>query len=216
MSFALPDYADLNEKRLGALARGGDGAAFRAIMQRCNGRLYRIARVILGDETEAEDVLQEAWLRAYAALPGFRGEASLATWLTAIVVNEARGRLRQRRPHADLKLVEDRPQAQPSPEAGAAHAEARRMLEHAIDALPTHFRAVFVLREVEGCSVAETATALDLTPVTVRTRLNRARALLRTSLEASLAGALKDAFPFGGARCARLTGRVLARLGLTL
>ena len=194
--------------------RQGEGPAFQALMQRCNARLYRIARGILGDEAEAEDTLQDAYVRAFAALPSFRGEASLDTWLTAILVNEARGRLRRRRPHVELKLVEERPQAQPSPEAQVSHAEARRMLERAIDALPAGFRAVFVLREVEGCSVAETAQALAITAVTVRTRLHRARTLLRKALEDSLSGALHDAFPFGGARCAALTAKVLARLRL--
>jgi RNA polymerase sigma-70 factor (ECF subfamily) len=194
--------------------RSGDGGAFRGLMQRSNARLYRIARAIVGDDAEAEDVLQEAWVRAYAALPSFRGEASLDTWLTAIVVNEARGRLRRRRPQVELKLVDDRPEPRPSPEAQAAHAEARRMLERAIDALPPDFRATFVLREVEGCSTDETAAALGLSPVTVRTRLHRARTLLKKALETSLAGALQDAFPFGGERCARLTGKVLAKLGV--
>lgn len=215
MSVALFDYADLSEDRLGALARAGDHGAFGAIMQRCNARLYRTARGILGDEAEAEDVLQEAYVRAFAALPAFRGQASLMTWLTAIVVNEARGRLRRRRPQVELRLVEDTPAAiaPPSPEAAAAHAEARRLLERAIDGLPADFRAVFVLREVEGCSVAETAAALDASPVTVRTRLHRAKALLKKALEQSLAGALTDTFPFGGKRCAAFTERVLARLG---
>jgi RNA polymerase sigma-70 factor (ECF subfamily) len=217
---AALDYGALADARLVALARRGDGGAFGAIMQRCNGRLFRIARGILGDEAEAEDVLQEAYVRAYAALPGFRGDASLLTWLTAIVVNEARTRLRRRRPQVELRVVDEaperttRPSADAGPEAAAARSEARRLLEHAIDALPPDFRSVFVLREVEGCSVAETAAGLELSPVTVRTRLHRARALLRRQLEGVLAEALSDAFPFGGARCAAFTGRVLESLGL--
>jgi RNA polymerase sigma-70 factor (ECF subfamily) len=218
---AARDYARLDEAGLCRLAQRGDGAAFGAITQRCNERLFRLARGVVGDDNEAEDVLQETYVRAFAALPGYRGESSLATWLAAIALNEARGRLRKRRRLVDLALVDEHPRqvigspADPGPEASAARAEARRLLERAIDALPTEFRLVFLLREVEGCSVAETAGDLAIKPATVRTRLHRARALLRRALDATLADAVTETFPFRGARCARITGAVLTRLGLS-
>lgn len=215
------DYARLDETSLCGLAQRGDGAAFGAITQRCNERLFRLARSVVGDDNDAEDVLQEAYVRAFAALPGYRGESSLATWLAAITLNEARGRLRKRRRLVDLALVDEHPRqvigppTDPGPEASAARAEARRLLERAIDALPTEFRLVFMLREVEGCSVAETASNLAIKPGTVRTRLHRARAMMRRALEETLADAITETFPFRGARCARITSAVLSRLGLS-
>ncbi len=218
---AARDYARLDEVSLCGLAQGGDGAAFGAITQRCNERQFRLPPGVLGDDNEAEDVLQEAYVRAFAALPGYRAESSVATWLAAITLNEARGRLRRRRRLVDLALVDEHPRllinppADPSPEARAARAVARGLLARAIDALPTEFRLVFMLREVDGCSVAETAATLAIKPPTVRTRLHRARALLRRALDATLADAITETFPFRGARCARITSAVLLRLGLS-
>ena len=218
------DYESLGEDDLVRCAQAGERGAFGAIMARYNQRLFRAARSVVRDEAEAEDVLQEAYTRAFAAFHGFRREASLSTWLTAIVINEARGRLRRRRPTVGLEAVEAAQQESgqvimfpstfgaASPEADAARAEARRLLEHAVDELPETFRVVFVMREIDGLSVEETAQALELRPATVKTRLHRARRLLRESLEEKLASAVKEAFPFLGARCARVTERVLDRL----
>jgi RNA polymerase sigma-70 factor (ECF subfamily) len=223
MPNAARDYAALAEPDLAAFARAGDREAFRAIMQRCNQRLFRIARAVVRDDAEAEDVLQEAYTRAFAAIAGFRGEAGIATWLTRIVLNEAHGRLRSRRPTADLDEVET---AQASaqvlpfpgrngpedPEADAARAQIRRILEHAVDDLPEPFRLVFILREVEELSVQETAAHLSIRPETVKTRLHRARRRLREALDAQLADVMVGAYPFLGARCARITEAVLRRL----
>ncbi|THD81817.1 MAG: RNA polymerase sigma factor [Phenylobacterium sp.] len=218
------DYAALPETELVALAKAGRGEAFAALMTRGNQRLFRIARSIVRDEGEAEDVLQEAYVRAFAKLGDFRGEASIYTWLTRIVINEAHGRLRRRRDTVELSEVEVAqgdpgqvlmfPGVSDDPERDAARAEARRLLERAVDALPEAFRLVFVMREVEGASIAETAQALGVRPETVKTRLHRARRLLRQALDAQLASALTGAFPFLGARCERITAAVLARLGL--
>ena len=217
------DYLKVAESRLVDLARGGDREAFRAIMTRCNQRLFRIARAVLRDEAEAEDVLQEAYTRAFAAIGGFRGEAGVATWLTRIVLNEAHTRLRNRRPTADLDEVETaqdggRVVAFPNlagaedPEAHAARAQIRRLLERAVDALPEAFRLVFILREVEELTVVETAEHLGLPEATVKTRLHRARRRLRHALEAQLADVMTGAYPFLGERCAGITERVLARI----
>jgi RNA polymerase sigma-70 factor (ECF subfamily) len=200
-------------------ARNGDREAFRAIMQRFNQRLFRVARAILGADTEAEDALQDAYLRAFQAIDRFRGDSSLLTWLTAITVNEARGRLRKGKTAAALagdtsaEVLLFPGVAMPiDPEAEAARAEARRLLESAVDALPEDFRVVFVLRAVQGCSVEETAEQLGLNPQTVKTRLHRARRLLRRGLEAALIDGMAGLYPFLGERCARISERVLTRL----
>jgi RNA polymerase sigma-70 factor, ECF subfamily len=217
-------YNRLIERELVVLARGGDEHAFREIMARHNRRLFRIARSIIRDDTEAEDVLQESYTRAFSAFGGYRGDATLFTWLTAIVINEARGRLRRRRATVNLDQIEIAQRsgaeivmfpaqfAMSNPEEEFARSEMRRFLEHAIDALPEPFRLVFILREVEGCSVQETAATLGLNQETVKTRAFRARRLLRKELDQKLSSAISEAYPFLGPRCARLTENVLNRL----
>ena len=210
------DYAALPEPDLVAAARTGDRAAFRAIMQRCNQRLFRIARGVMRDEAEAEDVLQEAYVRGFAAIAGFRGEAGIATWLTRIVLNEAHRRLRARRPTVELDELDDRvvpfPGRAEDPEADAARAQIRRILEQAVDALPEPFRLVFILREVEELSIEETARHLGVKPQTVKTRLHRARERLREALDNRLGDVMVGAYPFRGARCERITEQVLGRM----
>src|ERR671913_1034393 len=212
----------LDDRALVERARNRDGAAVQLIMQRHNRRLYRVARSVLNDDSEAEDVVQEAYVRAFTHLDSFRGDAQLSTWLTRIALNEALGRLRRRRITVGLKdidTINDQGEARviylPSarqdsdPEAAAARTEVRRLLEHAVDQLPDPFRMVFVLREIEEMSVEETASQLGLRPETVKTRLHRARRLLRKSLDKTLSSALADAFPFAGARCNRITQAVM-------
>jgi RNA polymerase sigma-70 factor, ECF subfamily len=218
------DYAALPEADLVAYARAGRREAFAALMTRGNQRLFRIARAVVRDESEAEDVLQEAYVRAFAKLSDFRGEASIYTWLTRIVLNEAHGRLRRRRHTVELSAVESAqagegrilvfPSALTSddPERDAALAETRRLLERAVDALPEAFRLVFILREVEELTVGETAEHLGLPEATVKTRLHRARRRLRHALEAQLADVMTGAYPFLGERCAGISERVLARM----
>jgi RNA polymerase sigma-70 factor, ECF subfamily len=220
------DYAALAETELVAYAKAGRREAFAALMQRGNQRLFRIARGVVRDESEAEDVLQEAYVRAFAKLSEFRGEASIYTWLTRIVLNEAHGRLRKRRDTVELSAIEAAQEgrgrilmfpsamASDDPERDAALAETRRLLERAVDDLPEAFRLVFIMREVEGCSIAETTTNLNIKAETVKTRLHRARRMLRESLDTQLASALTGAFPFLGARCQRITDAVLQRMGL--
>ena len=201
--------------------RNGDREAFRGIMQRYNQRLFRVARAVVRDDNEAEDVLQESWLRAFAALERFRGEAGLATWLTAIVLNEARGRLRKRRKTVDLDAMDRSPNnilvfpgaaSSANPEAALLSADARRLLERAIDDLPENFRLVFVLHEIEGNAIEEISVQLAVKPATVKTRLFRARRLLQQKLERDLSASLQTAFGFLGTRCERLTTTVLSKL----
>lgn len=219
-------YAAMDEAELVSRARAGDREAFRAIMQRCNQRLFRIARGVVRDEAEAEDIVQEAYVRAFAGLGAFRGDAGVFTWLTRITLNEANGRLRKRRNNVELETVEAIqsrgahlimfPSVDPAatPELDAARLQARRMLESAIDELPADFRMVFIMRDVEECSIAETALALGIREETVKTRLHRARRMLRGALSERLASTMTEAFMFMGARCARLSESVLARLDL--
>ncbi|MGO4552435.1 RNA polymerase sigma factor [Lysobacter sp. 2RAF19] len=223
----LVDFGKLDDATLVALARAGRREAFGEIMQRCNRRLFRIARGVVHEDAEAEDVVQAAYVAAFEHLGDFRGESSLATWLTRIVLNEANGRLRARKPTVEFDTVEALQQggrviAFPSrfgsedPEASAARSEIRRLLEHAVDELPEPFRLVFVMRQIEECSVEDTATSLGLKPETVKTRLHRARRMLRTALHDRLATTMTDAFPFLGARCDRMTRGVLERIGARL
>jgi len=213
----------LEDDRLVELARGRDEAAVRALTQRYNRRLFRVARSILRDDAEAEDVVQETYVRAMTGLEHFRGDASFVTWITRIAMNEALGRLRRRRPTVDWETYgENRMPAEiinfpvsaasSDPERMMAQGEIRVVLEHAIDELPDAFRAVFVARVVEGMSVEETADLFGLQAETVKTRLHRARNLLRDALDKRLGPALTTTFPFDGRRCERLTEKVVRRL----
>jgi len=217
------DFLALGDAELVQLALQRDSNAFRAIMQRHNRRLYRVARSIMHDDSEAEDVVQEAYVLAFSNLAKFRAESSLATWLTRITLNEALGRLRRRRPTVDLASLDLPSGAQvipfptmpnEDPERNAAQHQIRGLIERAIDELPEIFRVVFVMRDVEDMSIEETAAFLGLRPETVKTRLHRARKLLRQALNEKLAPVLTDVFPFAGRRCQRMTDEVLNRLQL--
>lgn len=218
---AAAGSADPSEAELVAGAKRKDEAAIRAIIRRHNRALFRLARSLLPDD-EAEEALQESYLRAFAGIAEFRGEASLRTWLRRIVVNEALGRIRRRRPTVDLEVLDHAtPTAigafplSPSPadpERIMAQDQIRLLLEQAIDELPLAFRTIAVARLVERMSVEETAELFGLKPETVKTRLFRARRLLRAALEKRLGPALCETFPFDGARCENMADRVVERL----
>jgi RNA polymerase sigma-70 factor, ECF subfamily len=208
------------------LARGRDEAAIRSIMQSNNRRLFRIARGILRNDSEAEDVVQETYVRAFTHLQSFRGDSSLATWLARIAMNEALGRLRRQRPGVEwtslppgvleAQIIQFPLSASSAdPEKSMAQREIQHVVEHAIDDLPDAFRIVFITRVIEGMNVEETAEILGLKPETVKTRLHRARAMLRENIEKKIGPVVMEAFPFAGKRCERLTDAVLKRLGLT-
>jgi RNA polymerase sigma-70 factor (ECF subfamily) len=204
-----------------ALAR--DEAAVRAIMQANNRRLYRLARGILRNDSEAEDVVQEAYVRAFTHLESFRGDSSLSTWLSRITMNEALGRLRRRRPAVELdaltpgtreaEIIQFPLAVSDDPEKSMAQREIQAVVEHAIDELPEAFRLVFITRVIEGMNVEETAEILSLKPETVKSRLHRARTMLRDNVERKIGPVVMEAFPFAGRRCERLTDAVLKRLG---
>jgi RNA polymerase sigma-70 factor (ECF subfamily) len=203
-------------------ALGRDEGAVRAIMQSNNRRLYRLARGILRNDSEAEDVIQETYVRAFTHLEHFRGDSSLSTWLARIAMNEALGRLRRQRPSVEwTSLPEGALEAQiiqfplssaDDPEKSMAQREIQHVVEHAIDELPEAFRLVFITRVIEGMNVEETAELLGLKPQTVKTRLYRARTMLRDNVEKKIGPVVMEAFPFAGKRCERLTEAVLKRL----
>jgi len=206
------------DEELVARARARDEAAVRAITTRYNRRLFRVARSILRDDAEAEDVVQETYVRAVTGLDMFRGDAAFGTWITRIAMNEALGRLRKRRPSVDWEtFVETRPQAQiidfpvsaasNDPEKTMAQGEIRAVLEKAIDELPDS--SVFVARIVEAMTVEETADLYGLKPQTVKTRLHCARTLLRDTLDKQLGPTLTNTFPFGGHRCDAMTAKMV-------
>ena len=219
----------LDDGTLAARVAARDHVAFEAMMRRYNRRLFRVARAILADDSEAEEALQDSYMDAYRAIGRFRGEAQLGTWLTRIVVNRARMRLRRSRRDrivvpflgnrdspdggGELELPDRR--AEP-PSSAALRGEIRRILARRIDELPATFREVFVMRDIEDLSVQETADCLGIPPATVRTRLFRARALLRAALERELDSATLDVFAFAGARCDRIVAGALARVGASI
>ena len=216
------DYAGADDLTLlrGFAAR--DPAAVRLLTERHNQRLFRAAWSILRNRGEAEDAVQSAYMRAFAAAASFEGRSSLATWLTRIAINEALGRRRaaQRRLAAldggsVTVLDEYRDKMMrgssftPAPDAALAQNQLSGLLEQAIARLPESFSAVFLLREIEGMSVEDVAEALGIPAATVKTRDLRARRRLRESLAPEVKGALDGAFPFAGADCAALTARVI-------
>ena len=225
-NFKLEQYSDAE---LVNQVSAGEPGAFEFLMRRHNQTLYRTARSIVKDDTEADDIVQESYLLAYRNLRQFRGDATLSTWLTRIVVNEANGRLRKTRRRAEIiqlipeaewsESTEESPMSDPSgesfadqPEQAALRAETRRLIEAQIDALPEILRTVFVLRAVEELSVEETAAVLGVPGATVRSRFFRAKGILREALARDVDHAMETAFSFDGERCDRIVEGVLSRL----
>ena len=192
---------------------GGETALFELLMRRHNQRLYRVTRAIVGDDREAEDVTQDAYVRAFEHLDLFAGRATFSTWLTRIAVHEASARLRRRSRLIDIE--ESMPtlaSTAAGPEQRAADHELGEAIEAAVDALPEVYGSVFMLREVEGLSTAETAACLEINEETVKTRLHRARALLRNHITARIGATVRETFQFAGPRCDRTVAAVMARI----
>ena len=199
----------------------GETPLFEILMRRYNQRLYRAALAILGNEAEAEDVLQDAYVRAYQHLRQFAGRAQFSTWLTRIAVHEALARAKKRKRAVSLDdpispggdpLMSTFAAAEPSPEQQVSQAELGRVLETAILAIPEKYRAVLMLRDVENMSTAEVAATLGLTEENVKVRLHRARALVRKELYATTGAVAPQVFGFMAERCERLVKRVFGRL----
>jgi RNA polymerase sigma-70 factor, ECF subfamily len=187
----------------------GETSLFELLIRRYNQRLYRATRAILKDEEAAEDAIQEAYVSAFANLDRFAGEAKFSTWLTKIAVYEALGRLRRRK---RMEEMTDMAGHSATPERTAYGKELQIAIESAVDALPSPYRSVFVLRDIEEMTGAETADCLGITEETVKTRLHRARRLLRHRLERTVGAAFQGAFAFGAQRCDRIAAITMDRI----
>ncbi|MEX2374480.1 MAG: RNA polymerase sigma factor [Dehalococcoidia bacterium] len=206
-----------------ALVRKRDEAAVRTLVARYNRHLFRIARGLVRDDNEAEDIVQETYVRAFTGLHRFRGDAAFSTWITRIALNEAYGRLRRKGPTVAISEIESavhsdggqvimfRPPIL-NPESETGREQVRMILERAIDQVPEPFRMVFILRDLEGHSTDEAAAILSIKPETVKTRLFRARRLMRTKFKNTLLPSFSEVFPFGGYRCARMADWIVERL----
>lgn len=198
-----------------ALVRGGQSDAFEVLMRRHNQRIYRVVRGILSDEAEVEDVMQQTYFRAFTSLGQLEDGAKVSAWLVRIAVNEAFDRLRTRRRLGEEELeldTADETRDAHNPEADVGDQEVAALLEAAVSDLREIYRVVFILREVEGLSTAEAAAALGVTEQVVKTRLFRARELLRDGLIARAGRAVNDVFTFQAPRCDRVVAAVLARI----
>ena len=211
------DWGEQSDEGIVQAVLHGNTALFELLMRRYNERLYRTARAITRDDREAEDVMQQAYVNAFANLRQFKGEAQFSTWLTRIAINEALARVRRR---GRYEPFEDDPvddsiapiRSAPDPERQAFAGELRDLLEWAIDTLPAGAREVFMLREVEGLSTADTAASLGVSEDVVKTRLSRARGTLRRVLLERAGATAPDVFRFYRPRCDRLVQAVFARI----
>jgi RNA polymerase sigma-70 factor (ECF subfamily) len=221
MNMLLEECRTISDDDVVSRVRAGETGLYEMLMRRYNQRLFRVIRSVVMNDDEAEDVLQEAWVRAYEHLDQFAGRASFSTWVTRIAFHEALARTRKNRrwtplenPEGEIMAEAERRQTTAeTPEMQAERSQLGRMLQAAVDGLPETYRSVFVLREVEQLSTTETAECLELSEEAVKTRLHRSRALLRRDLESRLGPAISEAYAFLGARCDRIVMRVLERIG---
>ena len=219
MEAAVTGPAAESDEDLIARICAGKTACFEVLMRRHNERIYRTVRAILGDDTDVEDVMQQAYVSAYQHLDRFENRSRFSTWMTRIAINEAYARLRKRhRTEAapwedDHAMAADEPEAAgPSPEQIAARQEIHALLERAVDTLSVPNRTVFVMRAVQGLSTAETADCLKISEEAVKTRLHRANEALRQWLESQVGDAVQGAFRFYRPRCDAVVAQVMARI----
>jgi len=193
--------------------RAGETALFEILMRRHNQRIYRVARAVIRDEADAEDVMQQAYINAFTHLNQFQDRSQFSTWLTRITVHEALARRRKRKPEETAEdVMETLTSPQPDPERQAYAAELRGVLEAAVDSLPETYRLVFMLRDIEGLSTRETAAGLELGDEAVKTRLHRARAMLRSAIAERIGASTAEAFAFQAPRCDRVVAAVMAEI----
>jgi RNA polymerase sigma-70 factor (ECF subfamily) len=219
-----PPASALSDAEIVKRVRAGERALFEILMRRHNQQLYRAARAVVKDETEVEDVMQQAYVNAFTHLHQFEERSLFSTWLTRITLNEAFGRRRKRQQYESLAhvssgidedagaLMDTVRSLQPDPERQAYAQELHRVLEEAVDALPDTYRTVFMLRDIEGMSTSETGQGLGLGEEAVKTRLHRARAMIRRAVTARIGHVAAGTFQFQAPRCDRVVAAVLARL----
>jgi RNA polymerase sigma-70 factor (ECF subfamily) len=205
--------AGLSDDEIIARVRAGEVDLFELLMRRYNQLVFRIGRAVLRDNARAEDLAQEAWARAFEHLDQFAGKARFSTWLSRIALHEAWARVRRDRRFDTDESPTKSPSGRPNPESAALAGEVRSLLEAAVDALPDDYRVVFMLREIEELSTKETAHALELTEQAVKTRLHRARGLLRRDLVKRAGSKIRETFPFLARECDRIVHGVLDRIG---
>jgi RNA polymerase sigma-70 factor (ECF subfamily) len=215
--------SSLTDAELVRCVRAGDRALFEILMRRHNQRIYRAARAVLKDEREVEDVMQQGYINAFTHLHQFEERSQFSTWLTRIVLNEAFGRRHKLQAESKAmaaltvdehsgELMESVTSRQPGPEHQAYAQELRQVLEEAVDALPEVYRTVFMLRDIEGLSTAETGEGLGLGVEAVKTRLHRARAMMRRAVSSRIGEAAAGAFQFQAPRCDRVVAFVLGAI----
>lgn len=216
-AFSSVPSEQLTDAQIVGRVVGGDTALFEILMRRHNQRIYRAVRAVLRADDDVEDVMQQAYLNAYEHLGQFAGEAQFSTWLTRIAVNEALSRRRKRDrsfgtgdDEVTISMVES---GDPDPEKNASTAELREVMEREVTALPDSFRVVLVMRDIEGLSTLETATCLGISEDLVKTRLHRARTMLRDNLYKRAGVTFESLFAFGNARCDRVVASVMTRVG---
>jgi len=217
---AATSQEPLSDEEVVARVLAGETGMFEVVMRRHNQRLYSVARAILRNDGEAEDVMQDAYVRAYEHLNQFAGRAKFSTWLTRIAVHEALARQRRGNRYQELEPMSEREgdpmdrfaSLTPNPEHQASNSEIRRLLEEAVDNLPDSYRTVFMLRDIEEMSTTDAADVLEITEENVKVRLHRARALLRKSLYARAGMQKNEAFNFHATRCDRVVKNVFERI----
>jgi RNA polymerase sigma-70 factor, ECF subfamily len=203
----------MTDREIVERVRTGETALFEILMRRHNQRVYRVARAVIKDETEAEDVMQQAYINAFLHLHQFEDRSQFSTWLTRITVHEALARRRKQRPEEDSEeFMNQIPATQPDPERQAYAGELGRVIEDSLDLLPEPYRVVFMLREVEGMSTNETAETLALGEEAVKTRLHRARTMVRRAVAERLGGSTPEAFQFHAPRCDRVVRAVMGEI----
>jgi len=216
----LNRWTTLSDEQVVARVCDGQTALFEVLMRRHNERVYRAARAIVRNEAEAEDVMQQAYVNAYAHLRQFDGRASFATWVTRIAVHEALARVRRQARYTSMEFAHNRSgeellidKRSRTPETDVYAGELRRLLEAAVDRLPDGAREVFVLREVQGLSTSETSEVLGIAEDAVKARLSRAKRALRRDLTGVVEQVGASAFAFHQSRCDRIVSAVFARIG---
>lgn len=217
----IPAGQSASDDELIERVRAGDSGSFELLMRRYNQRLYRIIRSVVRDDSEAEDILQDAWVRAYGHLEQFEGRASFPTWVSRIAFNEALARARKSRRWAPLEdsggsimpEVNRSRSSVENPEAQVIRKQLGEILQSAVESLPETYRVVFVLREIEQLNTNETAQSLGISEEAVKTRLHRSRALLRREVADRVGPAVAETYTFLGARCDRVVARVMTRIG---
>jgi RNA polymerase sigma-70 factor, ECF subfamily len=216
---ALP--STLPDSEIVRRVRAGDRALFEVLMRRHNQRVYRAARAVVKDESEVEDVMQQAYVNAFTHLHQFEERSEFSTWLTRIALNEAFARRHKLQSSASISasvdddrgaFMETMRSPDPDPERQAYAQELRRVLEEAVDELPEHYRTVFMLRDIEGLSTSETSVGLGVGEEAVKTRLHRARAMIRRAVSSRLGVVAPGAFQFLAPRCDRVVATVLERI----